>query len=129
MTGESDERQGGERVRTVGDGGKILLDRIFGALSHRCRRYILYYLREHGTADVDDVVTHVAIRKQGVADGDVSEATRQRIKTDIVHTHIEKLEDYRLVDYDRRSETVCYSYPPTLLNEIIDIAATFESPP
>lgn len=110
------------------DGGGSLLDRVFGALTHRRRRYILYYVREHERTDVADLAAHVAAREQNAAIENVSPSTIERVQRELVHAHLPKLDDYGLVEYDRRSDAVCYNHPPKQLEHVLDIAAAIERP-
>lgn len=111
----------------AGDGGRSLLDRIFGALSNARRRFVLYQVRERGPTDEADLATVVAAWEQGVPAEAVSAETSREVRIDLRHVHLPKLEDYGLVEYDRRSGTVCYSYPPNVLDDIVDLAGRVEN--
>jgi len=113
----------------VSDGGRSLPSRIFEALSDPRRRCVLYYLRDHGEATVDDLAVHVAAWERDVPASEVSDEDTQQIAVELVHSHLPRLEDEGLVEYDPRTETVSYSYPPSLLSEALDIAAVIENYP
>lgn len=121
--------QNSTREMVIANGGEEpLLSRIFAALANRRRRHVLYYLREHDHARIADLAGQIAAWEQDKPIPEVTTENIDRIHTSLVHSHLPKLEDYGLVEYDRRSETVCYTYPPVLLDEAIELAATFEKP-
>lgn len=128
MVTDSSDRDGGPQP--VGtDGGHSLLTRVFGSLSDPRRRGVLYYLRDSGQADVEDLACALAAWEREVACEDVAEEVSQRVRADLRHVHLPKLEDYRIVDFDARSGTVSYGHPPDVLEDVIDIAATVEDQP
>lgn len=114
------------KMRT--DGGKSLLDRVFGALSHQRRRYTLYYLRENDEAEVDELASQVAAWERDVPVVDVPAEASEEVRSELVHSHLPKLEEYGLVEYDQRSGAVVYTNPPTLLDEALKLAVAIENP-
>ncbi|SDJ59724.1 DUF7344 domain-containing protein [Natronorubrum texcoconense] len=109
------------------------LDLIFDLLSNRRRRYALYYMHDQpdGVATLGELVTAIVALQQAdsseeaaipdetdTGDETDSEANydqRQlRIRTELKHTHLPKLEDAGILDHDRRSETVRYWNQPSL---------------
>ncbi|WP_440764430.1 DUF7344 domain-containing protein [Natronorubrum sp. DTA7] len=111
------------------------LDLIFDLLSNRRRRYALYYMHDQpdGVATLDELATAIIALQQAdsseeaaIADetetdsGDNTDSEtdcdqRQlRIRTELQHTHLPKLEDAGVLDHDRRSETVRYWNQPSL---------------
>lgn len=129
MAGGIDEREGGRQRRGDGDGGPSLLDRLFGSLAHPHRRCVLYYLREEGQAELGEVADAVVSWEgTGGSDGPSTE-TRERIQAELRHVHLPKLDDDGLVEFDHRSNSVYYSYPPAVLDDILDLASTVEAPP
>lgn len=112
----------------VNDGGTSLPSRIFGALGHRRRRYILYYLRDHEHADTDTLATQLVAWEQNTPLTEVSTQDVDQVKT-VLHTHLPKLTDYGLIEYDQRSNTVKYTEPPRLLADILELVSTIEQPP
>jgi hypothetical protein len=57
-----------------------------------------------------------------------AEASEQ-VHAELVHSHLPKLEDYGLVEYDPRTGDVGYTYPPSILDDVLKLAATIEEPP
>lgn len=113
----------------VNDGGSSLVTRVFEALADRRRRCVLYYLREHDRATVDDIVIYLIAQERDVPVEAVSADDAEPMKTTLVHTHLPKLEDLSLVDYDRRSETACYTRSPGFFDRILELSATIEDSP
>lgn len=110
------------------DGGESLPSRVFGALIHPRRRYVLYYLRDCNGAQIDDLAVQITAWERDIRIEDVPPETSERVHAELVQSHLPKLEDYGFVEYDRRSNAVHYTYPPTLLDDVIELAATIESP-
>lgn len=119
----------GQDTAIINDGGKPLLSRIFAALTNQRRRYILYYLRDNDQAQTNELATQIVSWEQDIPLKDVPSEEAEQVQVNLVHSHLPKLEDYGLVEYDRRSETVCYTYPPALLDEALELTASIENPP
>lgn len=128
MSDDGSDRQSLEETPVAHDGGASLVSRVFQALRNRRRRYVLYYLRDREQAQLDDLAIQLAAWEQDISPDEVSSEDIENVATNLVHTHLPKLEDYGLVDYDRRTETVTYPYTPSLLNEALELAATIENP-
>ncbi|UPV72813.1 hypothetical protein M0R89_09650 [Halorussus limi] len=126
-----DEFNQGRQQETpvVSDGGTSLPTRIFGALAHQRRRCVLYYLRDHEQASIDDLASHLTVFEQDIPRNEMTPEAIKQVKTTLVQIHLPKLDDYGLIDYDRRSETVCCTYAPDLLDDALDIAATIDNYP
>lgn len=82
------------------------VDVTFDLLSHYHRRYALDCLREHGTMSLADLVDEVAARDYGQPPGDIADHDRERVSASLYHTHIPKLAEADMVDYDQATETV-----------------------
>lgn len=89
------------------------LDQVFDVLSNRRRRYALYYLRDvaDGVASVDEVADHVVTLEGGSTE---PEDHRRSVLTSLEHTHLPKLEDASVLEYDPRSGTIRYWGQPSL---------------
>ena len=78
-------------------------DTIFTALSHPGRRYILtYLLRSEGYVTMTDLVDYVMERAHPVN----SEAFRRRITVELTHTHLPKLDEEGLINYNMERQLV-----------------------
>ena len=129
MSDDGSGQDPAQEISVANGGTDPLLSRVFAALANRRRRHVLYYLRDHDRAQIDDLAVHIAAWEQEIPVTEVLPEDADRVYTDLVHSHLPKLADYGLVEYDRRSDAVCYTYPPVLLDEAIDIAASLENPP
>lgn len=80
-----------------------LLDSVFDAFADQRRRLVIGYLREapDGVASYDDLVDYVS---KHVLDTKGSE----KLKNQLHHVTLPKLENVGVIEYDRRSETVRY---------------------
>lgn len=112
------ERSDGETQSAGGDktpdGGRVILEAVFRCLSSARRRTLLYYLREHPVATVDELARHVGAVEDDQEADQLDAATLERVTISLVHQHLPLLADASVVDYDSRSETVRYTASPTL---------------
>ncbi|ELY65795.1 hypothetical protein C490_13486 [Natronobacterium gregoryi SP2] len=100
------------------------LDCVFDLLSDRRRRYALYYLheRDDGVATIDELTNYVAALEARVdsdsetgTESEGAEADRkQRIRTELQHVHLPKLEEVGVLEQDQRSETARYWTQPSI---------------
>lgn len=51
----------------------------------------------------------------------------EQVKTNLVQSQLPKLDDFGFVDYDPRTNMVCSTYPPGLLDDGLELAATIEN--
>jgi len=120
---------GGEGVTT--DGGPSIsderatragLDELFEVLADGDRRRILAYL-----ADTDDGVAAFSDIIEHVADDSAEESTdKERVAVSMHHTHLPKLADANLVEYDPRSEVVRYRGGPAV-SDWVELARSHEA--
>lgn len=128
MSDDGSEPSSTQETPIVDGGRKSLLSRVFAALSNRRRRYVLYYLRNHEQAQTDELAAQIAAWEQEIPRSEVPAEDTHQVHRALVHSHLPKLEDYGLVEYDRRSDTVSYTYPPTLLDEALELTSSLENP-
>lgn len=105
------------------------VDDVLNALADRRRRLVLYYLRDEGTAGIDEVADHVAAAEEDVPVDGVTDEQRARVKTSLVHAHLPQLVDAGLVEYDRRTGVIRYAHPPTLLEKLLGVLGEIETTP
>lgn len=107
--------------------GEISRDLVFEILSSARRRMILYYLREHGgTATVNELADQVAAWENDVDPDDLSSQQRKRVYVSLYQTHLPKLAEADIIDYDdddgfveiagRADEIDTFLTPPTESN-------------
>ncbi len=77
-------------------------DRLLSAVANEYRRAILESLNSAvgETLDYDTLVDRVADRVRDEDGGQVSDEHRQRVRIALHHTHLPKLEDIRIIDYE-----------------------------
>ena len=113
----------------AGDGGRTTLEVALDCLRHPRRRFVLYYLRDERTTTVTELARHVAARESGDPPTAVEEERCEHVRATLVHNHRPKLADDVFIEYDPRTETVTYTDPPALLDELLRLVARFEGDP
>jgi hypothetical protein len=111
----------------VTNGGVSTLSAVLRAVSDPRRREVLYYLREHDTATIGELARHCAAVETGESPEDVPTERYERIRTQLHHTHLPKLTDALVVEYDERTNTVSYSAPPDAVEMVLDVVAQLEN--
>ncbi len=79
------------------------LDEICRILAHHRRRQLLWYLMAEDTdvADLNELVTYLSEESDEAT-------TAEQVRLSLIHTHIPKLADHGVIEYDRRNEDVRY---------------------
>jgi len=89
------------------DRGELSQDVVFDLLSNPRRRFVLSYLRqEGGPVDLVDLADEIAAWENDTPVEDLTSQQRKRVYVSIYQTHVPKLEDAGVVDYDRESGLV-----------------------
>lgn len=82
-------------------------DVVFGLLSVQRRRRILAYLAEHeGEATLSDLAEHVASLENDKPVGALTSAERKRVYVCFYQSHLPKLADAGVIDYNQARGTV-----------------------
>ncbi|WP_338742408.1 DUF7344 domain-containing protein [Haloplanus salilacus] len=82
-------------------------DTLFSILSNERRRYVLYYLdRIERDAELSDLAERIAAWENGIDVADLEYDQRKRVYTSLHQTHLPKLDDAGVVDYDHDRSTV-----------------------
>ena len=95
-------------------------DLVYDILSSPRRRYVLYYLRQ-----VDEPIELTALAEQVAAwenetDPDsLTDQERKRVYVSLYQTHIPKLDDAGIVDYDKDDGTVTLGPGATAIDEYL----------
>jgi DNA-binding transcriptional ArsR family regulator len=98
------------------------LDELFEILADSHRRRILAYL-----ADADDDVAAFSELIEHVADDSAGESTdKERLAVSLYHTHLPKLADANVVEYDPRSEVVRYR-GGDVVSDWVELARSYET--
>lgn len=79
------------------DGGEV--SRLFGALSERDRRVVVYYLREHGSASLETLADVVGGWVEA-GPGSNEAVAHTDVRAGLHHVHLPTLEAAGVVEYD-----------------------------
>lgn len=84
------------------------IDACLRLLADRRRRGVIHHLRDEATAvtTVDDLTDR--LHGTTSVSGSDRQRDREELATELTHTHLPKLADYGVVEYDRRSGAVRY---------------------
>jgi hypothetical protein len=107
--GTADERSGGDGGRRVDDGvprDVLEMDGVFEALASRRRRAVCYALTKRDEWSLSDLATTVAAIEAGVPEQAVSDEQQQQTFVGLFHSHVPKLAERGIVDFDERTKTV-----------------------
>lgn len=93
----------------TGGGGGVELPRddAYGVLSNQRRRAVTRYLLDHdGAVALGELAEAVSAWEHGVERSALTGDQRQRLYVPLHQTHLPKMEDARLVEYDRSRKVV-----------------------
>ena len=98
--GENDMSKQVERADSAVD-DDLSKGEIFDVLQNERRRYALQYLREHdGPVQLGDLASHVAAQEYDCPDSAVTSAQRKRVYTTLQQSHLPRMHDTGIIDYD-----------------------------
>jgi DNA-binding transcriptional ArsR family regulator len=103
-------------------------DEILGSLSNTQRRRVMLYLQEEDSASKSEIVHHLITWKYDSHPDEVSDKAVKRVRIDLHHKHLPKLEDAGLIEYDRRSEMVLVRDLPELAELCLDHCESADLP-
>ena len=77
-------------------------DMVFDVLKNRRRRYALHYLKQQeGSVKLSDLAEQVAAWENDTTINNISAAERKRVYTALYQSHLPKLDDAGIVDYNQ----------------------------
>lgn len=86
---------------------EISPDLVFDLLSSQRRRMILYYLHQgDGTATVNEISKEIAAMENDVPVDELTRQQQKRVYVSLYQTHLPKLAQAGVIDYDRENGTV-----------------------
>lgn len=89
------------------DKGELSQDVVFNLLSNPRRRFMLSYLQRRGEpVDITDLANEIAAWENETTVDELTSQQRKRVYVSIYQTHIPKLEDAGVIEYDRESGVV-----------------------
>lgn len=96
---------------------EVPLDTVYDVLRNERRRLVLYYLLEDPAheASIGELATQVAAWENNLVVEDVTPKLRKRTYNALQQTHLPKLDDSKVVEYDRTREHVWLSSDPKQL--------------
>ncbi len=109
--------------------GRLSKDTIFSMLSNRRRRYVLYYLnRNPGPASLRDLAERIAAWENDVEVANLDYKQRKRVYTSLHQTHLPKLDETGVVDYDRSAGTITLADRATDLDVYLKLVDEHDIP-
>jgi len=76
-------------------------DEVFDILSNSRRRYVLYYLRETGEpVELSELAEEIAAWENNTPRAELTKQERKRVYVSLYQTHIQKLSEVGIVNYD-----------------------------
>ena len=91
---------------TDSDADPLPVDLIFDALSNERRQRLLSHLRRDEPSSLVDLAEQIAAWENNTTVGAVSRDARSRVYTGLYHSHIPRLVDMGIVEYDRETDLV-----------------------
>lgn len=115
-----------ENTTTRHDGGLTELDRYLRALSDRDRRYLLYYLDEHGSGEIEEIARYIVARESNRSLSSISEEDSKRMQAKLHHEHLPRLRDYGVIDFDERQGDIRLAATAQLFTMLLGVCNLVE---
>lgn len=110
------------------DGGTEALTVILEALTHRRRRYVLYYLHERSEpAEAEEIAKQILAWETDRDPDAVTTEEAEQVLADLYHNHLPRLADEGLIDYDRRTLTARSWKYHDLLSKVLQFLKSVEN--
>lgn len=107
----------------MGEDSGLPTDRLFRLLANGRRRRALRCLSEHGTLTLADLADEVAVREQEASIDQIPAEDVKRVYMSLYHSHVPKLVDADLAEYDQEADTVALAAGAERVEQYIE---TFE---
>ena len=89
------------------DSDDLSKSEIFDVLQNERRRYTLQYLRKHdGPVQLGDLASHVAAQEYDCPNTEVTSAQRKRVYTTLQQSHLPRMHEAGIIDYDDENGTI-----------------------
>jgi len=85
---------------------ELSADEVYDLLSNQRRRFVLYHLRNAGETSLRDLSRLIAAWENDVDPEAVTSVQRKRVYTALHQTHLMRLDEYDVVEYDESRGTV-----------------------
>ena len=103
----------------LSDGGPLELTSVLEALQNDRRRRLLFHLRQHGSATLDELLDVLGVGTET----DIHAPGIRRTRTTLYHRDLPKLEELGLIEVNVLSGTVSLLAERHILGEWLDLAA------
>lgn len=98
-------------------------DKIFHLLQTPRRRYVLRYLKEHdGIAEMRDIAEQVAAWENDIPVQALTSDQRQRVYIPLYQSHLPKLDEEGIIEYDQNRGTVERTELANQLDRYLDVS-------
>ena len=115
-------------MRTKDAADLYTLSNVFELLANERRLCAILCLREsEGRMTVRDLATEIAAMEQDSCPDEVSEETVTRVYLSLLHTHLPRLYESKVVEYHRATEYIVFSNNSPAVETVVD-AVTDEYP-
>ena len=112
----------GQRALAGGSTDGVSQPEAFDVLSARRRRHVLHYLLQRGsTVDLRDLSERLAAWENGVREEAVTYKQRMRVYTALRQTHLPKMDEAGIVEFDKDRSTVSLTDQGTDLEVYLDV--------
>lgn len=108
--------------------GMHYLDAVIATVATQRRRFALYYLREEGIVQLEELARRVAGWEAKEPQRSVPSKKYERVLIDLQHNHLEKFREAACIEYDELSRVIRYRDPPEPLPKILDVLVAIEHP-
>ncbi|WP_231188594.1 DUF7344 domain-containing protein [Haladaptatus sp. DYF46] len=92
----------------------------FAAIAHPRRRYLVYTLLEDTAWSLDDLATKLAAWETDTPEADIATLTHQEMYASLYHTHIPKLVDLDVIEFDADTETITPDHYATQVLTVLE---------
>lgn len=98
---------------------------VFDVLSNPRRRFVLYYLREvEASVELNELARQIAAWENDTDESELTDQDRKRVYVSLYQTHVPKLTDVGLVEYDQDSGTVRLTDRTSVIDEYLGDGAS-----
>lgn len=115
--------------RTRTPESELSKDTIFSMLSNQRRRHVLHYLKRNaGPATIRELAEQIAAWENGIEIQELSYKQRKRVYTSLHQTHLPKLDDCGIVEYNRDRGVVTLTDRVSELNVYLEVVPKNDIP-
>ncbi|MFW5948116.1 MAG: DUF7344 domain-containing protein [Halolamina sp.] len=103
---------------------------MFKLLANRRRRFVLYYLRTSASDDVTvrELASEIAAWENGIEEVDVTYKQRKRVYTSLYQSHLPKMHEYGVVEYEQNRGKVRLTAEGETLDAYLEVVSGNDVP-